>query len=108
MSFESVDLYLNDINSAKSLDDILLILQKQISRFGFDKFTYWLRWPSSGKQKPIYISTYPDKFVDHYIRSDFQSHDMVGRFSLHTNLPFEWSSIGDKFSIRWIKSTQEQ
>lgn len=99
MTFEQIESYLLRINCAKDLDEILRIVQKQVQIFGFDRFTYWLRWPSTETQKPIFISTYPEQFIDHYIANDFQSHDMVGRFSTQTNTPFVWSGINEKYPI---------
>ncbi len=99
ISFEELDSFLLAIDKSNSLDEILVILQKQIEKFGFDRFTYWLRWANNDQKEPIGITTYPEKFIDHYISNDFQSHDMVGRFSTQTNIPFKWSDIAQRFSI---------
>lgn len=99
LTFEQIETYLTKINSCQSLDEILHVLQKQIRFFGFDRFTYWLRWSSSDNREPLFISTYPDSFVEQYVANDYQSHDMVGRFSIGANTPFKWSDIEKRFPI---------
>lgn len=98
-SFEELDNYLFDIDSSKNLDEILTVLQKQITKLGFDRFTYWLRWANKENKKPIGITTYPEHFINHYMDNNYESHDMVGRFSTQTNTPFLWSDITDRFEI---------
>ena len=98
-TFEHLDTYLLAIDRTDKLDDVIDILQKQINFFGFERFTYWLRWANSENRQPVFISTYPQKFIDHYVANDFQSHDMVGRFSLHTATPFKWTDISNVMPI---------
>ncbi len=92
-TFEEMDRVISAIEGAKNLDQILEILQTQIQSMGFDRFTYWLRWPSKQEKKPVFLTTYPRDFVDYYVANDFQSHDLVGRRSISTITPFTWSSI---------------
>lgn len=99
LTFEEIESFLVSITACDDLDQILHTLQKQIRYFGFDRFTYWLRWPTSDEHEPIFISTYPDQFIEQYIANDYQSHDMVGRFSLTTNTPFQWSAIEKRYPI---------
>lgn len=102
-TFEQIDSYILAIDQAHSIDKIAALLQKQVQSMGFDHFTYWLRWPSQEQKRPIFISTYPDSFINHYIANDFQSHDMVGRFSMGTNLPFSWSKINQILPITRVQ-----
>lgn len=97
--FEDLESFINKIDGADELNEILNILQQQVSFYGFEKVTYWLRWPSKENKPPIFLSTYPEKFINHYIESDFQSHDMVGRYSSGKNTPFLWSDIEKQFII---------
>lgn len=99
ITFEELDNYILAIDTASDLDGILTILQKQIRKFGFDSFTYWLRWSNADAKEPIYISTYPEQFINHYIANDFQSHDMVGRLSTQKNTPFKWTELSEQYSI---------
>lgn len=99
ITFEELDNYIAAINAATDLDEILDILQKQVSAFGFGKLTYWLRWPSQETKRPIFISTYPVEFIDHYLENDYQTHDMVGRLSAEKNTPFTWSDIEKELKI---------
>ncbi len=99
ITFEEIETYLVDISGCKNLDEILKVLQKQVQNYGFDRFTYWLRWPTSEDHQPIFISTYPDQFINQYVNNNYQSHDMVGRFSLEANTPFQWSDIEQRYPI---------
>lgn len=99
LTFEELDSYINAINAANTLDDILGILQRQIVVFGFEKLTYWVRWPSFETKKPVFISTYPSRFIEHYLEIGYQSHDMVGRLSIEKNVPFTWSQISQEMPI---------
>ena len=98
-TFEELDTYLLEIDACKDLDEILTALQKQITKFGFDRFTYWLRWGNKDDKEPVGITTYPDHYINHYIENDYQSHDMVGRLSTETNIPFLWSDMSSKYKI---------
>lgn len=99
LSLEELELFINNIQCAKDLEQIFNILQKQINILGFEKMTYWLRWHRSESKKPILITSYPEKFVEHYIAENFQSHDMVGQISNFKNTAFAWSDIGKNFEI---------
>lgn len=99
ISLQHLDDFILDIDTANDLDDVLHILQKQISELGFDRFTYWLRWAGGDDRKPIGITTYPEHYIEHYIANDFQSHDMIGRLSTLTSTPFLWSDIAKRFEI---------
>ncbi len=104
LTFEDLDNYLLAIDRSKTFDEIIDTLQKQINFFGFERFTYWLRWANSDDRKPVFISTYPQKFIDHYVANDFQTHDMVGRFSTKTNTPFKWTDISNIMPITKIQN----
>ncbi len=99
LTFEEIESKILDLDMCENLDQILSVLQEQIRFFGFDTFTYWLRWPTSDGQEPLFISTYPEQFIERYISKGYQSHDMVGRFSQHSNTPFQWSSIEKRYPI---------
>ena len=99
ITFDELESYIRAIDRATDLESILNILQKQIEIFGFNRMTYWVRWPSFETKKPVFISTYPDVFINHYLENDFQSHDMVGRLSNEKNTPFAWSHIEDTFEV---------
>lgn len=62
-----LDDYIQRMNRARNLDEILETLKKQTARMGFEKLTYWVRWPSFETKRPIFITTYPQKFIDHYL-----------------------------------------
>lgn len=79
LTFEELDTFLLALDTAKDLNQILNITQRQINIFGFDRFTYWLRWSNKESKDPIGITTYPNHFIEHYIANDYQQHDMVGR-----------------------------
>lgn len=97
-SLEDLDSFLLSIDCAQSLDEILSLLQKTIQALGFERFTYWLRWSGTDKE-PIALTTYPDKFIEHYLSGSFQNYDMVGRVSMNTNRPFVWSEIPKFFEV---------
>lgn len=99
LTFQELDTFLLAIDAAENLDQILDVTQRQINVLGFDRFTYWLRWSNKQSKEPVGITTYPKHFIDHYISNDYQSHDMVGRFSSQVNRPFQWNEISEKFTI---------
>lgn len=104
LSLQQLDDYILDIDTASDLDDVLTVLQKQISGLGFDRFTYWLRWAGGDERKPIGITTYPEHFIEHYIASDYQSHDLIGRISTQTSTPFLWSDIYKRFEMTQVQA----
>ncbi len=104
LSLQQLDDYILDIDTASDLDDILTVLQKQITGLGFDRFTYWLRWAGGDERKPIGITTYPEHFIEHYIARDYQSHDLIGRVSTQTSTPFLWSDISKRFDMSQVQA----
>jgi LuxR family transcriptional regulator, activator of conjugal transfer of Ti plasmids len=99
LTFEELDSYIREMDEAVNLNEIFAILQKQIQKFGFEKLTYWVRWPSFETKHPIFITTYPRCFIDHYLEVGYQSYDMVGRFSTEKNTPFVWTDIEKELPI---------
>lgn len=103
ITFDELDSYISAINAAEDLDQVLDVLQKQINKFGLGKLSYWLRWSGHENNEPIFLSTYPDNFIEHYLNNDYQAHDMVGRLSTEKNTPFIWSDIQKELSITAIQ-----
>lgn len=99
ISFEELDRYISALGDAKDVEQIIEILQKQVKALGFEKMAYWLRWHKQETKEPIILSTYPEDFLKHYAANDFQSHDMVGRFSNEKNTPFKWSDIAKELPV---------
>ena len=102
-TLDQLERFISQINKAQNQNQVIEILQKQINVMGFDKMTYWLRWHSQETKKPILLSTYPGVFLEHYVANDFQSHDMVGRFSNEKSTPFKWTDIGKQLPITKIQ-----
>lgn len=103
ITLQEVDNYIEAINRAEDLDQIFSILQKQINVLGFEKMTYWLRWHRKDTRRPVLISSYPEKFLDHYADQNFQNHDMVGKYSNLKNTPFTWSDIYKNFEVTKVQ-----
>lgn len=99
LTFEELDSFLLDIDTAENLDQVLKYTQKQINAMGSELFTYWLRWANKKSKEPIGITTYPSHFIEHYVANDYQHHDMVGRLSSQVNRPFSWNEISERFVI---------
>lgn len=99
LTLDEIDNYIAAIDHAQTLDEIFQLLQSQIERFGFEKCTYWVRWPSFETKNPVFISSYPKIFIDHYLEVGYQNHDMVGRLSTERNTPFTWSNIGREMPV---------
>ncbi len=97
--YEELDQFIKNIDASNDLDRVLNVMQSQVKILGFDRLTYWLRWPNKEKKDPIFLSTYPDEYITHYIENDFQKHDMVGRFASSTMTPFLWNDIEKNFVI---------
>jgi DNA-binding CsgD family transcriptional regulator len=92
-TIDEIDTAIRAIDGAKGLDQILKILQAHIQSMGFDRFAYWLRWPSQEQIEPVLLTNYTKDYIDYYLANDFQSHDLVCRRSISTIVPFKWSSI---------------
>jgi DNA-binding CsgD family transcriptional regulator len=103
LTFEELDGYFSAIDKAETLDEILATLRKQIRIFGFERLTYWVRWPSFETKHPVFITTYPTSFINHYLEVGYQNHDMVGRYSTQKNTPFAWSDIAKEMPITRIQ-----
>lgn len=97
--FEEIDSYILEMDRADALDQILGILKKQVLRIGFEKFTYWLLWPSEGPRVPLYLTSYPTDWTKHYLKSDFKSHDIIANCSAVSFRPFLWSDVRNRLPL---------
>ena len=88
-----IDRFIADIDASRHLDDVFVALRQQMERLGFERFTYWLLCPEHGPRRPIYISSYPQEWVNRYVEQNYASEDMVGRQAARVMRPFTWDSI---------------
>lgn len=87
------ELFLARIASAKTVEEVMSFMHARMNYLGFQKSAYWLRWSNDSRDEPILMTTYPEHYVDHYIKQDYAAHDMVGSISMNSNRPFGWREI---------------
>lgn len=95
----NIDTFVREIDSAQYLDDILKIIDKHIRRLGFEFFTYWLLWPKDGPRKPLYLTNYPGEWTEHYLKNDYKSDDMIGRYAALSMRPFTWDMVSSQYQF---------
>jgi|GEM_PF-1693027 DNA-binding CsgD family transcriptional regulator len=98
-TFDELDVFISAVESCTDIEQVMILLQGRMNYLGFEKSAYWLRWPYQENRAPIFLTTYPDSFVGHYIENDYAAYDMVGRLSNNTNRPFGWNEIGQQHKI---------
>lgn len=88
-----IEEFIGDMDGAATLDHAFLVLRKQVERLGFEMFSYWLLWPPEGPRTPLYVTSYPASWTEHYLKSKFASDDMTGRHAAKNILPFLWDDV---------------
>ena len=93
LNLDLLDRYIDEIDRARSLDDIHYVVLKEIQRLGFGEFSYQLLWPPEGPQRKFYITNYPKGWTKRYLEKDHVRNDLVSRTSAMTKLPFLWHEM---------------
>lgn len=96
---EKVESFIRRIDAATELAHICDALDRRLRDMGFSRFAYWLIWPPEGARKPFYLTNYPDKWSEHYIRENYASHDYVGRYASTSTVPFVWSDVSKRIAL---------
>lgn len=99
MAFENalknLDSYVSLLDQAIVYDEVFSILEAELRRLGFDRFTYWLQWPADGPRVPLWKTTYKSEWTEHYLAQDFVRHDPVAHKASRILRPFLWRDIVD-------------
>jgi len=93
-SLDKVDVFISQVDAAKSAKDVLRVLKQHITNLGFDRFSYQVIVPPTGSAKDYYLGTYPDEWVKRYNEMKYISVDILGRLASTVSRPFKWSDAG--------------
>ena len=88
-----IDAFVTDLDRTDDRERILAILETHIQALGFERFAYWMLWPSEGPRLPFCLTNYPAEWTAHYNRSDFKSHDIIASRSAVSFRPFTWTEL---------------
>ena len=92
-----IEQYICDVDAAQNIEDVCKAVHKHIGPQGFESFTYALILsPRGPMEKPLYISTYPSSWANHYVENHYASKDVVMRIVTSTLRPFLWSDLAEQ------------
>jgi DNA-binding CsgD family transcriptional regulator len=94
-----IDRFIAEAGKARNLEEMFVVLRRQIERLGFDRFSYELMWPPDGGCRPLHITSYPAGWIDRYIEKRYAPHDLVCRFSAQMVRPFLWDEVSGKGNL---------
>ncbi len=88
-------LYLIDsITKTNTIEEIHGICSKAVENFGFERFIYGARIPTSFTQPYMFIiSSYPDEWRDRYTAENYIAIDPTVSYCARNILPLEWSLL---------------
>ncbi len=98
-ALDHIERFIQDVNAAGNLEDILACLRRQIERLGFERFTYELMWPDGGARKPLFITSYPADWINRYIEKKYESDDLTCRNAGQMMRPFAWPEVKSNFHM---------
>lgn len=85
---------------AATLDHLSKQFEQALQGLGFDKWAYQIVNPLHDRdRKPVIVSSYPQKWVNHYIEKGYQHVDHVILKGPHQVLPFTWSGLCKKYGM---------
>ena len=85
---------------AATLDHLSEQFEMALQGLGFDKWAYQLVNPLHDRdRKPVIISSYPEKWVTHYIEKGYQHVDHIILKGPQQVLPFTWSGLCKKYGM---------
>ncbi|MGX4770588.1 LuxR family transcriptional regulator [Bradyrhizobium guangdongense] len=90
--------FIDLVVSANSAADFAQAMTAAANDLELSCFAY-LALPGKLQGKPCLISTYPDEWTSHYLRSRYELVDPVITRALHTAEPFQWG-IGTQSDLR--------
>jgi DNA-binding CsgD family transcriptional regulator len=100
---EMLDDFVAQLESARTASEMETILSSWLDRLGIRYFTYHVFLANHA------ITTYPKRWVQHYISSHYLDEDPVAGEALRRRRPFLWSEIGgpETFSRRQLNVMEE-
>lgn len=96
--------FIDLLSTAEDPQDFSKAMADTATALDLSCFAY-LALQRTRKAKPRLISTYPSRWTDHYVRSNYQIIDPVIGEALQTPEPFRW---GIDFRSRFTSTTQQQ
>ncbi len=86
--------FVSDIQSISSLDELNKIFAACMREIGMRYFTYHIvRIAGVGNELPYFITTYPDKWVRHYVAEEYVKIDPLILFGPRRLIPFLWDEV---------------
>lgn len=82
---------IESIMTASNTEDLKKQLSTILGNYDIPHFLYGIRIPQVNKQtKDMIIDVYPQKWMEHYMKSSYIEVDSVLHYSLNNNLPIIW------------------
>lgn len=96
MGNSSVERFIEELNEAKSTQDVARLFGNALENLGFDRFCYSLitDHPSLGLDAGHgVVQNYPDDWMAHYNANNYQKKDPLPRYGFNTMRPFTWELL---------------
>ncbi len=84
--------FVEDAARATDCGDLGLSFESAIRSLGFDHYVYFQLPAPEATQEAVYLTNYPQDWIDRYFERSYQSIDPVLRASLSSRLPFDWQN----------------
>jgi LuxR family transcriptional regulator, activator of conjugal transfer of Ti plasmids len=105
----NVDEFITSIDSTINTDEVFAYLQKYTERLGFESYAYEILYAPNKSINPIFATSYPKDWIEHYIENRYCRDDLISRFSMQQVTPFLWDDLFNKQPLteRQTKMLQE-
>lgn len=89
-----IENFIADVDACRNIEEVFSGLRRHIERLGFERFTYEVSWIGEGsKRRPLYVSSYPADWVNHYVENKYAADDILCRYTAQVIRPFAWPEI---------------
>jgi DNA-binding CsgD family transcriptional regulator len=89
-----IDRYIADIAGAKTIEQALSALRAELTRLGFEWFTYEMIVAPEGRQG-AFLTNFPEVWIDRYSERRYARDDAVIDHAMRTARPFLWREPQD-------------
>lgn len=86
--------FINRLNTTDSLDEIQAACSVFFAEFGFEKFIYGVRIPTSFTDPDVYtVNGYPEEWRTRYVEANYIAVDPTVTYCSQNILPLDWADL---------------
>ena len=89
----SLNAYAERLEALEDFAELRSLLEEALAFHGFEYFAYVIIRPPAGRPMSRFLSSYPQEWIQHYRRMDYEFVDPIFNRAATSVLPFRWDGL---------------